>query len=269
MTSTTHEPATGSWMQIVKLLNYIELEGDINEENVVKVLEKFDILPREPRQVHVKGNWHQFKQFHVYSLDKRPLFFIKEMWETELFKEILGLHFGIHFFDPDLCIKNYMFGRWHRQGKEDKPVLITSYVNGNALQRKQFNDFHYELGRQHAFHQVLSLYDVDWRHFIISRGTLVRIDLGRSFRNLAINYQGFWDFNYSKLERSDAFNKGVAHEFETIRKNTERNKGHIQLLLSRLERFGDASNLFVDFSLPEFVRMLRDYWRREVPFPVA
>ena len=144
------------------------------------------------------------------------MFFIKELWQPEFFREILGLHVGIHFLDSELGPKRYLFGRWKREGKKDKPILITTYVKGNPLKKHEVDDYLHALGRQYAFHQVLSLYDVDHRHFIVQKGIVARIDFGMAFSNTHMAYQGFWDFHYNKLVHSRAFHEGIAEEHNRI-----------------------------------------------------
>jgi hypothetical protein len=124
-----------AWLNIVGILPYIEIDGKITAENLSTILEKLDVR-MDGRELKVKGIWHQFKQFHVYNMDL-PLFFIKELWQPEFLQEIIGLHMGINFFDPEMCPRNYLFGKWKQESGKEKPILITTYVKGQPLKKNQ------------------------------------------------------------------------------------------------------------------------------------
>nr|MDO8112657.1 hypothetical protein [Candidatus Sigynarchaeota archaeon] len=255
-----------AWLDLAALFHFIEIDGKITEGNIANILEKLEISV-DARDLKVKANWHMFKQFHVYNLNQ-PLFFIKELWQPELFLEVLGTHMGIHFFDGDLCPKEYMFGIWKQEGKPSKPIIITTYVKGPALKKNQFEPYLYELGRQYALHQVLSLYDVDWRHFIVQQGILVRIDFGKSFLELTKPYQGFWDMHFNVLKNSPAFRDGVDFEFSRIKNNLASVKNHLAFLMQKLEALGNYRNFFLDFEMDKFLVNLKNYWKNYLPFPI-
>jgi len=265
MDSQVHD-GKAAWHQFAKILPYIELEGKITEENINTILERLDVHV-DSRVLKVKANWHMFKQFHVYCL-KNPLFFLKELWQPEFLREILGLHMGIHFFDDELCPKQYIFGTWKQEGKQAKPILITTYVKGQPLKKNSFEPYLYELGRQHAFHQVLSMYDVDWRHFIIQNGIIVRIDFGKSFANLDCTYQGFWELPKA-IVSSPKFQEGVEFEYGRIQANLAEKRDHVQYLFQRLEAIGNYRNFFIDFNVGEFLSNVKKYWETCVPFSIA
>ena len=123
----------------------------------------------------------------------------------------------------------------------------------------------YELGRQHAFHQALSLYDVDWRHFIVQQGLLVRIDFGKSFDQLTIPYQGFWDMRWNELKNNPSFRDGAGYEFNRIKEQVANQKQHISFFIGKLEAIGNYRNFFIDFNVGAFTTKLRDYWRNHLP----
>ncbi len=255
-----------AWLDIVGFLPYIEVEGKITGKSLGTILEKLDIGV-DANYLKVKGIWHQFKQFHVYNIDE-PLFFIKELWQPEFLREIIGLHMGIHFLDPELCMRKYLFGKWKQESGKEKPILITTYVKGKPLKKSQVKSYAFELGRQYAFHQVLSLYDVGWRHFIVQQGILVRIDFGKSFANIGIPYQGFWDLKWNQLKNNASFLEGVNHENNLIKGRILGEKRHIAYLVDKLEAIGHHRNFFIDFDVQTFVEALRRYWANHIPFPM-
>lgn len=257
-----------AWIDVVRMLHHADINGPVTEETVGPVLERFGI-PVHERELTIKATWHMFKQFHVYNLDGLPMFFIKELWQPQAFQEILALHLSTHFIDRELGPKQYLFGTWRRKGMDDKPIVITSYVRGTPLKKQQVDEYMFELGRQYAYHQVLAMYDVDYRHFIVQHGTMARIDFGRAFTNLTMPYQGFWDFNYKRLVKSRAFHEGIDEENQRVQRQLDYTRGHLQALLSRLEDLGDEyRNRFVDFPMKAFIALLRAYWEKHVPFPV-
>lgn len=268
MCAATDPAGKQAWLDLVSILPYIEIDGKISASSLGNILEKLDIQAGRP-DLKVKGIWHQFKQFHVYNNADVPLFFIKELWQPEFLREIIGLHVGINFVDPELCMKKYMFGKWKQESGKEKPILITTYVKGQPLKKNQIESFKFELGRQHAFHAVLSLYDVDWRHFIIQQGILVRIDFGKSFDNMNIPYQGFWDLKWNQLKNDPAFREGINSEFGRIKERVATEKRHIAYLINKLDSIGHFRNFFIDFDVQDFVARLRKYWANHLPFPIV
>jgi hypothetical protein len=266
MSASQQRGGKQAWLDLVGILPYIEIDGKITESSVQAILEKLDVR-MDRSELKVKGIWHMFKQFHVYNMEQ-PLFFIKELWQPECIREIFGLHMGIHFFDPELCPRKYLFGVWKQEAKKEKPILITTYVKGQPLKKNQFESHEYNLGRQYALHQVLSLYDVDWRHFIVQQGILVRIDFGKSFANITMPYQGFWDLKWNELKGNPAFRDGVDHEYTRLKANIAEKKRHIAFLIEKLEAIGAYQNFFIDFNIKEFLSKLRNYWTNYLPFPV-
>ncbi|MHA1792277.1 MAG: hypothetical protein ACTSVI_06495 [Promethearchaeota archaeon] len=258
-----------NWVELTKVLNYIEIEGKIDEDIVLEILKRLD-LTIDTSQVHVKSYWHKFKQFDIYNVDKQPILFIKELWQPGFLREILGLHIGINFLDKELGPKKYLFGKWTRNNGKIKPILITTYVKGKSLNKKKIKEHAHALGRQHAYHLILSMYDVHQRHFIVNQGTLLRIDYGRAFTNLKIKYQGFWDFKHKYLLKNvPAYKVGIEKEFKILENNLKNNKKHLLLLIELLENLGNGRNFFVDFDVPKFVNELKEYWKKNSPFEIA
>ena len=250
-----------SWIELLNVFHYLEIQGDITESNIHQILQKFKV-PINKKELKVKAKWKKYKEIFVYDLQDKPLFFIKELWQPRFFREILGLHIAIHFLDKELCPSNYMFGKWNKNKKKDIPILITSYVKGRDFKKKELENYYFALGRQWALHEVLSLYDVDWRHFIVQQGILIRIDFGRCFSNLDMEYQGFWDFQYKQLLKRNAFHEGIEHEREIINKNLSRNTGHLRYLIDKLYSLNGYKNFFIDFDIAEFIDKVRTYWEK-------
>nr|MDO8088750.1 hypothetical protein [Candidatus Sigynarchaeum springense] len=255
-----------AWLDLIEILPYIEIDGKITPGNLANILEKLDVR-MDGRELKIKGNWHQFKQFHVYNMGL-PVFFIKELWQPEFMREILGLHMGIHFFDQELCPRRYMFGVWKQEPKKEKPVIITTYVKGQPLKKDQMESYFHELGRQHAFHQVLSMYDVDWRHFIVQQGIIVRIDFGKALDQLTIPYQGFSELRWNELRKNTAFRDGVEYEFKKIKEQVSSEKQHLSHLIDKIEAIGNYRNFFIDFDLGALTTKLRNYWHKYLPITI-
>ncbi|MEX2681831.1 MAG: hypothetical protein Q6373_009525 [Candidatus Sigynarchaeota archaeon] len=267
MSAQNDREARRAWLDLVEILPYIEIDGKITPGNIANILEKLDVRV-DGRALKIKGIWHQFKQFHVYNMEGIPLFFIKELWQPEFLREVIGLHMGIHFFDQELCPRKYMFGVWRQEPKKEKPILITTYVKGQPLKKDQVRSYFHELGRQHAFHQVLSMYDVDWRHFIVQQGIIVRIDFGKALDQLTIPYQGFSDLRWNELRKNAAFHDGEAYEFKRIKERITTEKQHLSYFLEKLAAIDNYRNFFIDFDVAALTTRLRNYWLKYLPITI-
>ncbi|MHA1698595.1 MAG: hypothetical protein ACTSWN_07145, partial [Promethearchaeota archaeon] len=231
---------SSAWPEIASILGYIEIHGDLTHENILPILKEFDIYTNLD-ELRIKSKWRHFKEINVYDISGQPAIFIKELWQPASFREILGIHIAQNYLDPELCPKTYRFGIWRVKGRSI-PIIITSYVKGRSLKKSERQDYLYELGRQHSLHHVISLYDVDYRHFIVQQGILVRIDFGRSFSNLDMPYQGFWDFGFKSLSQDPMFREGTKKEFEIIKKNLSYGKEHLKYLFQKLYELGSIQN---------------------------
>ncbi|MBN2152602.1 MAG: hypothetical protein JW839_14205 [Candidatus Lokiarchaeota archaeon] len=256
-----------AWLDLVGMLPYIEIDGKIAAGSLGSILERLDVRV-DGRELKVKGIWHQFKQFHVYNMEGLPLFFIKELWQPEFLREIVGLHMAINYFDRELCPREYLFGVWKQEPRKEKPILITTYVKGQSLKKNQMGQYLFELGRQHALHQVLCLYDVDWRHFIVQQGILVRIDFGKALDQLTIPYQGFADLRWNELRKNAVFHDGVDYEFNRIKERVSSEKKHLSYFIDKIEAIGNYRNFFIDLDLGALTTKLRNYWHKYLPITI-
>ncbi|MBD3188783.1 hypothetical protein GF325_18285 [Candidatus Bathyarchaeota archaeon] len=259
--------SSSKWLDLVDVFNYIEINGDIDDNIVLQLAEEMN-LNHDFSEIKIKSHWHKFKQFSVYNIDDEPFLFIKELWQPEFFREILGIHIGTYFLDKELGVQDYLFGTWRKNRRKEKPILVTPYVRGKKLKGEE-HGYMFGLGRQYAYHEVLSLYDVDWRHFIIQQGIVVRIDFGRSFSNLDMPYQGFWDIGYDKkLSQNAEFNRGVRFEMDRIAENIAKNRHHLSFLLDKMRSLESGKNFFIDFDMNIFLDELTFYWNHHVSIPV-
>ncbi|MHA1681891.1 MAG: hypothetical protein ACTSUE_13210 [Promethearchaeota archaeon] len=255
-----------AWLELTDALNFIEIKGHITDDTIMSIVQEMD-LNVDTSMLRIKSRWHEFKRFNVFNMGDEPFLFIKELWQVQFLLEIIGLHMGINYLDDELGIRNYMFGSWIKGGKK-KPILITTYVKGQKL-TKNYKEYMFELGRQYAYHKVLSLYDVDYRHFIVQQGIIVRIDMGRSFSNLDTPYLGFWEIGYDKkLKGNEEFMRGVDWEMNFLKDKMKKNQKHLNFFLDLLSNLGSGVNFFVDFDVPLFVEQLKSYWKKHLPFSI-
>ncbi len=249
------------------LRRHDDIDGDIIGENLAAILARF---PSEParKDLTLSYKWHKNKASNICTLDGIPLLFVKEMWQPEFLREILGIHVGLHHLDKAMSFQDYLFSKWTPPGRNPIPVLITTYINGKTIEKKQFKSFYKDFGRQYAYHEILALYDVDWRHFIVNGDRLARIDLGCSFSNLTKKYSGFWDMKEKQLKASPEFQAGRDEELALIMRNIEASKVDFNILLDALVEIGTMQNFFIDFNVRNFLLNLEKYWKTYSPVNV-
>ena len=204
--------------------NWLEIE-EHSELEIKQMADRLE-FPLEEKFL-MNCSWSYFKKCTVANLGNEPLLFFKYVREHYI-EEILGLHLTKYFFDPELCFQNFLTGIQYKKKKKKKgvPYITTTYERGENIGHKKYkiSDFKFHLGRHCYLHEILSLYDVYDRHFIVRNdGSLCRIDFGRCFENLDKKYLGFHDYLKSKrLDFHDAeFQEGYNYEKEKIRKNLE------------------------------------------------
>jgi hypothetical protein len=170
-----------------------------------------------------------------------------------------------YFFDENLCFKKFATGLF--TGKRSPiPHITTVFEMGDDIGHKKYKhvDFKFYLGRQCYLHEVLSLYDVYDRHFIVREDhSLCRIDFGRCFENLHKKYLGFHDYLKDKEIDfyDDEFQKGYLFEKEVIKKNLQNKKKGLNEVIREIKSLErDHDLIYLD---PEkFVNRLIDHWSR-------
>ena len=246
-----------------EIFNWLSIT-EVSKEEIYRMSQNLDIFLEQ--DFYVKSKWGHFKKYFIFTLENKPLLFIKNVTE-HFIEEVLGLHLSIDFFNTNLTFNKYLAGIYtvgFWKFKHSIPYMMTPYEEGKDLSKYEITKFKHELGRQAYFHEILSLYDVYDRHFIVRNdNTLCRIDLGRSFENLNKKYLGFFDFMRShKLQFEDEeFQRGYEQEEQLIKKNIENKKeGLIELFQSikNLKR----DNEIVTFDVNLFLEHLSNYWKQ-------
>ncbi|MHA1820197.1 MAG: hypothetical protein ACTSU2_07690 [Promethearchaeota archaeon] len=122
------------------------------------------------KEIIIKPNWKKYKKYFIYDKNKKPIYFIKSVWEYGVIKEVLALHSSINFLDRELVPEKYLFGLHYPKGpkRDPEPYILTPIVPGAPIKKHDWERFAYNLGRQFYQHQILSLYDCDLRHFFAS-----------------------------------------------------------------------------------------------------
>ncbi len=224
-------------------------------------------------EISIDSTWGYYKKYEIQCVETlnsekklKPVLFLKYVRE-HFFSEVLGLHLTYNYFDPQLCAKGYLAGIYQKKGflKSKKiPYLFSNYINGKSINHYEISEYKYQLGRLCYLHEVLSLYDVYDRHFIVRPdNTLCRIDFGRSFENMQKEYLGFRDFlrNHKIDEFDTEFQRGYAKEKEIIKKNLE-NKGNTLARFIRMIKLLKQDHKVVFFPIDRFVNRLIDHWSK-------
>jgi len=135
---------------------------------------------------------------------------------------------------------------------------------GDNLGRYDVREFKYLLGRQCYLHEILCLYDVHKRHFIVrNRDSMCRIDYGRAFENLQKDYLGFSDFlKKIKLDMNDKdFQSGYHVERETIKNNLENKVPELLNLIQKVNMLEEDYDLPM-FNPKRFCTRVIEYWEK-------
>ncbi|MBD3187610.1 hypothetical protein GF325_12320 [Candidatus Bathyarchaeota archaeon] len=256
-----------AFSRLLSRMNYIELSGDMVVDNLKNIVSRLG-MEVASGELEFKCKWSKYKECNICTIDGKPMVFVKELWQVQPFREILGIHLASKFLDSTASFPDYLFGKWKVSGRKTIPVLITPYLHGEPLGKKEFKRFHGSLGKQYAFHEILSLYDVDWRHFIMNNEKLTRIDLGRCFANLDMEFAGFWDFKIKKLTKSKEFIEQYEQERDLLSKNFACNAGKIHSLLQQVRDVGQEGNFLLDLDLGTLVDEIVHYWKAHVAWDV-
>ncbi|MFX1452629.1 MAG: hypothetical protein ACFFCM_17460 [Promethearchaeota archaeon] len=249
-------------LEIVRsIFNWLEIE-EHSEKEIKQMADRLK-FPLEDKFL-INCSWSYFKKCTVANLGNEPLLFFKYVREHYI-EEVLGLHLTKHFFDPELCFKNFLTGIEYKK-KKAIPYITTTYERGDNIGHKKYNilDFKYQLGRQCYLHEVLCLYDVYDRHFIVRNDdSLCRIDFGRCFENLDKNYLGFDDYLKSKhLDFHDAkFQEGYNFEKQKIRNNLENKKENLAEIIRNIRNLEKDYDL-ITIDPKKLCNKLLDHWSR-------
>ncbi|MFO8018618.1 MAG: hypothetical protein R6U96_08285 [Promethearchaeia archaeon] len=239
--------------------------SDISEEEIRGLLDLIEFNRNE--NFLLNCSWGYFKKCRILSLDNEPLFFLKYVRE-HYFPEVLALHLTKNFFDPELGFQIYVTGIYHKsfwKFKSEVPYLMTNYIQGTDLTNYEIKNFQFSLGRMNYLHEVLCLYDVYDRHFIVQDdGSLKRIDFGRAFENMHKKYLGFQDYlnAHKSIDFYDEeYQKGYHHEKKIIRENLKGKKAKLTSIMRRIKQLKQDYEL-IEVIPDRFINRLIDHWSR-------
>lgn len=246
-------------LEIIKN-NFHFIEVDEISEGAVTEIGKRLGLEFNPDEISVKSDWKKFKKYFVFDKDEKRLLFIKDIWETNGFKEVIALHMAKHIFEPELVAEDYVFGFHYGRAfsKKPQPFLATTFVPGEPLKKRGWEPHAFELGRQFYLHQVLSLYDCELRHFLIHNDKVRRIDLGLGFYHLTNRYRGFEEYMPKGLPYMRKFWRGYDFEEGKIKVMILNTRDELKRLLDELYELVEDD--LIDFRPKRFVRRLERYW---------
>ncbi len=265
------QPEVSNMTRLTEIFNWMNVP-DIDEQNIFYMAQKLGFKLKN-EDVWIKSTWQTYKQYVVFTVQTNELFFIKRSWETLFLREVLALHLGCHVLDPELFVFNYLAGTYRAgfwRWKTPTPYLMTGFIHGYFIKgdfKKNPEDplWHW-FGRQYYTHLILSLYDVENRHFIIAQkdGTIKRLDLGLAFRNINKEYQGFTEyFGSQKFFDNKLFQKGLQFEKEIVQKKLTSTRPALLRIMNVVGTL--KKDDLVDFDTKIFCEALKRYWEINVP----
>jgi hypothetical protein len=246
-----------------EIFNWFKLK-DFSVSKIEQMITQLNNSFKDP--IKVDCSWSYHKKCEVLNSKDEPIFFFKYVREY-FFSEVLGLHLTHHFLDPELCATSYLAGIYIKKGTlktSQIPYLFTSFVKGKDLSHFNIKEYKFPLGRQFYLHEILSLYDVYDRHFIVQdNDVIVRIDFGRSFENTHKKYLGFNDYLEDKgITFSDKeIQRGYAKEKEIIKHNLEGKGNELARFIRGIKNL-HMDNELIFFPIERFVNRLIDHWSR-------
>lgn len=261
---------TDNFSRLGLIFNWMSV-SDIDDQNMFYMAQKLGITLKS-EDVWIKSTWNVYKQYTIFTIHTKELFFIKRLWERYFLREILGLHLACYIFDPELFVFNYLAGTYQSGfwRKEPTPYLMTIYVHGDDIspefKRDPKHPLWYWFGRHYYLHLILSLYDVENRHFKVSNqvGTVKRLDLGLSFRHIERDYDGFREyFGALRYEDNSSFQQGVQFEKEMVSTHLSTTRPSFLRIMKGFA--GLKQDNLVDFDPDLFCRALKIYWEKNVP----
>jgi len=248
-------------MQIFRELFKWREVDEISKETLHELVSLLGIqLSLEKIQFNV--SWSKIKKYEIMTIEGQKLFFLKRMWEFGSIKEIIGLELG-RLFHPELTIDHYVFGTY-KEGffRKLNPYVMTSWVPGTPMDKKEAIKYAFELGRQYELGRWLCLYDCHPRHYFIQQdGTIRRIDFGLAFSKFNKAYEGFADIWPKELFESTEFHRGIKLENQMIHMRFEVIEQDIWKLINRIAQL--QIDDFIDFEGSRFKAQLLQYWKRE------
>ncbi len=246
--------------------------GDIDRLSVYTMAERLG-KPLTTKDFRIELRWKLYDQFQVFDNKHRQLFHIKRVWERNYLREVLALHLATRVFDPELFVPNYLTGTYmsgFKKWKMPVPYIMTEFLRGkevkSGFKRDPSDPLWSWLGRHYYLHVVLSLYDVEPRHFlVVDEGTAVkRLDMGLAFTKLDQKYDGFLKFfGDAAFEQNAAFQKGMAIEREKVLHNLQTTRPALNSTLREFCQLEEDS--IMDFNPGQFCQDLKTYWSRMVP----
>ncbi len=253
-----------------RLFNWLCV-GDIDRLSVYAMAERLG-KTLTTKDFRIELRWKLYDQFQV--IDKhQQLFHIKRVWERNYLREVLALHLGIRVFDPELFVPNYVTGTYmsgFKKWKMPVPYIMTEFLRGKEVKfgfkRDPSDPLWSWLGRHYYLHVVLSLYDVEPRHFlVVDEGKGVkRLDMGLAFTKLDQKYDGFLKFFKDvPFEQNAAFQNGLAVEREKVLRNLQTTRPALSSTLRDFCQLEEDS--IMDFNPGQFCQDLTNYWGRMVP----
>lgn len=247
-----------------ELFNWKDI-SDISEDIIKSLLEILG--ERKRKNYKLDCSWGYFKKCRILSPENTPLYFFKYV-RDHYFPEVLAVHLTKNFFDPELGFQTYMTGIYHKsfwKFTSEIPYLMTNYIQGKDLTHHDVGKFKFTLGRMNYLHEVLCLYDVYDRHFIVQESQkLKRIDFGRAFENMHKKYLGFHDYlnNQDELRFYDEeYQEGYEYEKNLIRKNLTNKRSELAFLIRKIKNLTQDYEL-VEISPEPFINRLIDHWSR-------
>jgi hypothetical protein len=214
-----------------------------------------------PANITIKSPWKSLRIFEIYD-QANPTYYIKEMWEMEFAREVLGIEIG-RILDPELCMEQYLFGTFtsgifHTK----KPYLLTSWIAGKPIEKKQALNYAFALGQQYEFGRWLCLYDCHPRHYFAQEdGSLRRIDYGLAFSKFHKKYEGFADIWPKELFTDPRFLDGMKRESQKIHARFDIGQDRIFNICRRFSQLQHDD--LITFDPQQFFERLMYYWRQE------
>ncbi len=246
--------------------------GDIDRLSVYALAERLG-KPLTTKDFRIELRWKLYDQYHILDNKRRQLFHIKRVWEKNYLREVLALHLATRVFDPELFVPSYVTGTYVSGWKKWKvpvPYIMTPFQYGKEVKfnfkRDPGDPLWLWFGRHYYLHVLLSLYDVEPRHFLlVNEGKVVkRLDLGLGFTKLDQKYDGFQaSFGDVTFEQNAMFQQGIAFEREHVLHNLLTSR---PTLVSTLREFCELEeDSIVDFNPGQFCQDLTKYWCKMVP----
>ena len=152
------------------------------------------------------------------------------------------------------------------------PYIMTRFLHGKEIKFGFKHDPSHPLwvwfGRHYYLHVILSLYDVESRHFLlVEEGTnkvVKRLDMGLAFTRLEQEYDGFKkSFGDEPFKQNALFQDGLSFERDRILHNLQITRPILTRTLGEFSQLREDS--IMDFNAQQFCQDLENYWNKSVP----